>query len=72
MIWLWLFWIEAVAFSGFMVWTVFARPGDQPLLPSQWCLLVLYLIALVWGAYGGGRFAIRRFKAVAAKINNQL
>jgi hypothetical protein len=66
MIWLWLFWIETVAFSGLMVWTVTPRPGGQPLLLSQWCLFVLYLIALGWGAYNFGRFAYRRFKAATA------
>lgn len=65
--WLWLFWIEAVAFSGFMLWTLWQRPGNQPLTFSQWGNLVLYGVALLYGTYGFLRFASRRLKAVAAQ-----
>jgi hypothetical protein len=66
MLWLWLFWMEAVAFSGFMLWTLMQRPDTQPLTLAQGGNLVLYGVALLYGAYGFLRFASRRIKAAAA------
>jgi hypothetical protein len=60
---LWLFWIEVVAFSGFIVLTTWQRFGNPPRPAILWCLLLLYLIAFLYGTYGFVRFARRRLQA---------
>jgi hypothetical protein len=67
MLWLWLFWIEVVLFSGYMAWTAAQSVGNQPTPFSQRVLLVLYIVALAYGAYGFGRFVRRRVQAVPAR-----
>jgi hypothetical protein len=67
MFWLWLFWIEVVLFSGYMAWTALQSAGNQPTPISQRLLLGLYIVTLGYGAYGFGRFVLRRVQAATAR-----
>lgn len=58
---LWLFWLESLAFSGFILWTVLTRPATVPLTGYQQAALLVYGLALVYGLYGLLKFAQRRF-----------
>lgn len=61
MLLLWLFWLETLAFIGFMFWVVLVqRPGTVPLTGYHKAALVVYGIALLSCLYGLLGFARRR------------
>jgi hypothetical protein len=61
MLLLWLFWLETMAFSGFMLCALLVqRPAQVPLTPYHKAALVVYGIALLSCLYGLLGFARRR------------
>ncbi len=61
MLMLWLFWLETLAFIGFMFWAVLVqRPGTTPLTGYHKAALLVYGSALLYGLYGFIGFARRR------------
>lgn len=61
MMMLWLFWLETLAFIGFMFWVVLVqRPSTAPLTPYHRAALIVYGLALLYCLYGLSRFARRR------------
>jgi hypothetical protein len=63
MIWLWLFWLEVVFFSAYLLWNLFGVAQERSLTTVQWVNAGLYTVALLWGLYGLVRFAARRWAA---------
>ena len=60
---LWLFWLETLAFSAFMLWVILARPAAVPLTGYQLAALAVYGVALLCCLYGVLKFARRRWAA---------
>lgn len=61
MLMLWLFWLETLAFIGFMFWAVLVqRPATVPLTGYHKAALVVYGIALLSCLYGFQGFVRRR------------
>jgi hypothetical protein len=48
---LWLFWLETLAFIGFMLWSLLARPGVQGFTAYERICLTIYLLALIYTLY---------------------
>jgi len=63
MLWLWVFWIEALAFSFYVLWYLLTQLGGQQWSGYQWADLIIYGIAFPYGFYGLIRFTRRRLAA---------
>ena len=59
MFWLWVFWVEALAFSSYVLWYLLSQSGEQYRSGYQWADLIIYGIAFIYGLYGFVRFARR-------------
>lgn len=70
MLLLWLFWLETLAFSAFMIWTVLMRKAGVPLTAYHKAALLVYGVALLYGLYGFGGFARRRWLAARQTAHN--
>ncbi|MBI1761027.1 MAG: hypothetical protein HYR56_06275 [Acidobacteria bacterium] len=67
MLMLWLFWLETLAFIGFMFWAVLVqRPSTVALTGYHKAALLVYGIALLYCLYGFSGFARRRLAARTA------
>jgi len=60
MLWLWVFWIEALAFSFYVLWYLLTQMGGEQLSVYQWADIIIYGITFICGLYGFIRFARRR------------
>ena len=60
---LWLFWLETLAFIGFIFWSILTRAMSAPLTGFQKANLAIYTIALLFTLYGTWRYARRRFSS---------
>jgi hypothetical protein len=60
MLWLWAFWIEALALSFYVLWYLITQTAGQELSGYQWADIIIYGITFVCGLYGSIRFARRR------------
>ena len=56
MLWLWVFWIEALAFSFYVLWYLVTQTGGQELSGYQWADIIIYGITFICGLYGFIRF----------------
>ncbi len=63
MLWIWIFWIETLAFAGYLLWSLLSILNNRPLTGYQWAGVVIYGVAFVWGLYGFGGFLRRRLGA---------
>ena len=60
---LWLFWLETLAFIGFIFWSVLTRDSKLPLTAYQKTNLAIYAVALFFTLFGALQFARRRFSS---------
>jgi hypothetical protein len=60
MLWLWAFWIEALAFSFYVLWYLLTQMGGEQLSVYQWADIIIYGITFICGLYGFIRFTRRR------------
>ena len=63
MLWLWAFWIEALAFSFYVLWYLLTQIGSEHLSGYQWVDIIIYGITFICGLYGFIRFTRRRLAA---------
>ena len=63
MLWLWVFWIEALALSFYVLWYLLTQIGGQELSGYQRADIIIYGITFTCGLYGFIRFARRRLAA---------
>ena len=61
MIWLWLFWIEVVAFSCYVLWSLLGQGRHWS--GYQWADFIIYGIAFIYSLYGLIGFTRRRLAA---------
>ena len=60
MLWLWVFWIEALAFSFYVLWYLLTQMRGEQLSGYQWVDIIIYGSTFICGLYGFIRFARRR------------
>ncbi|NOT63111.1 MAG: hypothetical protein HOP19_23125 [Acidobacteria bacterium] len=61
---LWLFWLETLAFIGFVYWSILARDSDAPFTTYHKITLIVYALALLITLYGTWLFIRRRFSPI--------
>lgn len=57
---IWVFWVEILAFAGYVLWSLRSDAVAEPLRWFQFLNLAIYGAALAYGFYGFLRFAGRR------------
>lgn len=67
MLWIWIFWLETLAFAGYLLWLLLDASKGQALTGYQWAGVVIYGSACVWGLYGFGGFLRRRLNYAERK-----
>lgn len=58
---LWIFWVEILIFSAYVVWSLLLGPSGRGRTEYQSANAVLYSLALVYGLFGFARFVRRRW-----------
>ena len=63
---LWAFWIEALAFAGYVLWVLLAQTSGKPMRWFQIANLIVYGLALIYGLVEFSKFVRRRIAARSA------
>jgi hypothetical protein len=64
---LWIFWIEVLGFSIYILWEILGSARSEPWTVSRQVLLVIYSVAVPYGLYGFSFFLRRRLGATGLK-----